>query len=165
MAPRLTIRAYVEYRLREDKPWKSFWPKRAPSGELYASGMGLGSDRTNKVLFHILADVYGGYHGIKVLSKARGYPEDMSPSVVRSILHYGDDVFNSLQPKFHPSWLLMSEIEAYDWGAPCPWDSEQSLREASDIEEFLQYPVKPLVREHGSNNVRLVFYFQEREKS
>lgn len=70
-------------------------------------------------LFAALANVRNGYD-IEPISYQRGIPADASPKVKR------DAGLSLLYSYYHsPSWLLLSELQAYDWGslnlAQAPW--------------------------------------------
>ena len=103
-----------------DDGWMAKWyPKRA---EVTWYG------GRNYTLFGVLAGVRDS--NVVPIAEPRGLPDDMSPDVVALIEDYDSDDIDL--GDHSQTWLLLSEILAYDWDQPYTADGVVGLREFAE---------------------------------
>lgn len=98
-------------------------------------------DGRNYRLFAALAGVRNGYgEAVTPISTPRGLPADVSPEV-QSESHDDD---------YSHSWLLLSELLAYDWN---------QVVEPFIVDHSWARTLEALRRRGGPDDVRIVFWF------
>jgi hypothetical protein len=112
----------------------------------------------NYVVFSLLAGVRS-YDDLEPLIPPRGVPDDASSEYLALVEQDGDDGHSH-------SWLTLSDVEAIVFTASDPLETDKDRHHnlvASLRGEFwdglVAGQLRPLAEKHGSDNVRIVFYF------
>lgn len=107
-------------------------------------------DDRNYILFSVLADVRNFRDTrINPISEPRGVPDDATQEVRDAVFFYGDHSH---------SWLLVSEIEAYDWNQDIE-DNGSSFNIKDRCMKFLEETLSRMKALGDSDKVRCVFGF------
>lgn len=157
----LDIYSYFEVRRSTDEPWRLWREARVDEEGRYdvpdeLQPFGLTRDRRfATALTGVITRDEGLDHARlqPIVPEDREMATDLSSELAR--------IADGYAPVW-PQWITMADFDRIDWNARIPMTdphAEETWEDVAYLAKNAQEQMRPLIGEHGADNVRLVFWF------